>query len=445
MRLEYYGVAKENLKSGLTLSIPTTTRARHIKNIESGKASDMLDWIKLPDMTEKEHIALDEVHKRTKKMDDFVVLGIGGSALGVRFLKDAFVDSIHLEPKTRVTVCDNIDGDKFITMLDKLNLKKTIFNVITKSGSTSETLTQMLLVIDRYKHKKLDYRPHLIVTTTEGNALWNWALNEGIPVLSIPKGVGGRFSVLSNVGLLPAKVMGIDVRELLRGAKKAREISFRQDNTNIAYICAHINYQYLNKGYTDLVTMPYSDRLALLPDFFAQLWAESLGKKFNRKGEKVYTGQTPIKTLGCTDQHSQLQLYSEGTKDKLVMFLRVDATSHDEKVETALPFTTHLTGTTLKTLLDFEYNATAYSLTSLDRPNYTIALDNVTEESIGELIFTLEMMTAYMGEMMDIDAYDQPGVELSKVYTKAMLGVKIEQEKAKEIKDYMKNKKKFVI
>ena len=445
MRVEYYGISKDNLKSGISLNIPQTTMQRHIKNISTGSASNMLEWIALPDMGEKEHIALEEVAKKARKMNDFVVLGIGGSALGIRFLKDTFVDSVSKESDTKVTVCDNIDSDKFLRIIDKLNLKKTMFNVITKSGSTSETLAQMLIVINRYKSKKIDYRQHFIVTTTEGNALWNWALNEGIPVLSIPKGVGGRYSVLSSVGLLPARVMGLDIRALLRGAKKARDYSFRNDGTNLAYICAYVNYQFYKKGLSNFVTMPYSDRLALLPEFFAQLWAESLGKRVNRKGEVVFAGQTPIKTIGVTDQHSQLQLYSEGPKDKLIMFLTVDKAEKDEKVEVDLPFTSHLTGTTLKTLLDYEYNATAYSLTSLDRPNYTIALDEISEESVGELVFMLEMMTAYMGEMLDIDAFDQPGVELSKIYTKAMLGVKIEQNKAKEIKEYMKNKKKFII
>lgn len=445
MKLEYYGVAKENLKSGINLSVASSTRAKHIREVSTGKASDMLDWIKLPDMTEKEQIALEDVANKCRKMTDFVVLGIGGSALGIRFLKDTFVDSINADAKTKVTVCDNIDADKFITMLDKLNLKKTMFNVITKSGSTSETLSQLLLVLDRYKQKKIDYKSHIIITTTEGTPLWNWGTTEGLPLLSIPRGVGGRFSVLSSVGLLPAKVMGIDVRELLKGARYAREVSFKNDDTNIAYLCAHINYSYLKKGMTSLVTMPYSDRLALLPEFFAQLWAESLGKKFNRQKQVVYAGQTPIKTIGVTDQHSQLQMYSEGPKDKVIMFLRVENGLKDEKIEATLPFTSHLTGTTLRTLMDYEYNSTAYSLTSLDRPNYTLALDTISEFTVGELLFTLEMMTAYMGEMMDIDAYDQPGVELSKLYTKAMLGVKVEQEKAKEIKAYMKDKKKFII
>ena len=445
MRLEYYGVSKENLKSGIPLSIGTTTMKRHVNNIATGKASNMLDWVNLPDIGEKEHIVLEEMAKKARKMSDFVVLGIGGSALGIRLLEDTFATSINAKPSTKVTVCDNIDGDKFLSLLDTLNLKKTMFNVITKSGSTSETLAQMIIVIDRMKHKKIDYRNHLIITTTEGNDLWNWALNEGISVLAIPRGVGGRFSVFSSVGLLPARVMGVDIRGLLRGAKIARDYCLRADGGNLAYLCAYINYTYLKKGYTSLVTMPYSDRLSLLPDFFAQLWAESLGKKYNRKGEKVYAGQTPIKTLGVTDQHSQLQLYSEGPKDKLFMFIRVEKSDRDVKMDTNLPFASHLTGCTLKTLLDDEYNATAYSLTSLDRPNYTLALEDINESTIGELIFMLEMMTAYMGEMMDINAYDQPGVELSKLYTKAMLGVKVEQEKAKEIKTYMKDKKKFVI
>lgn len=445
MKLEYYGISKENLKSGIPLSIGTTTMKRHVDNIASGKVSNMLEWIKLPDIGEKEHILLEDVAKKARRMRDFVVLGIGGSALGIRMLEDVFVRSMNVNPSTKVTVCDNIDGDKFLSLLDSISLKKTMFNVITKSGSTSETLAQMIIVIDKMKHKKIDYRQHLIVTTTEGNDLWNWALNEGIPVLAIPKGVGGRFSIFSSVGLLSARVMGLDIRELLRGAKVAREYCLRADGNNLAYLCAYINYSYLKKGYTNLVTMPYSDRLSLLPDFFAQLWAESLGKKYNRKGEVVHVGQTPIKTLGVTDQHSQLQLYSEGPKDKLFMFFRVEKGTHDVEMKTNLPFASHLVGCSLKTLLDDEYNATAYSLTSLDRPNYTIALDEISESSIGELVFMLEMATAYMGEMMDINAYDQPGVELSKLYTKAMLGVKVGQDKGKEIKAYMKEKKKFVI
>lgn len=445
MKLEYYGVSKENLKSGLNMSITDSTRARYIKNIETKKVSDMLDWLDLPDMSEEEITRIESVASLSKKMTDFVVLGIGGSALGVRFLKDAIVDSIHKDVPTNVHVCDNIDPDKFLSLLDTLNLKKTMFNVITKSGSTSETLTQLLLVMDSLKAKKIDISKHIVVTTTKGNSLWQWAETLGIETLDIAKGVGGRFSVLSAVGLLPACVMGLNIREMLNGAKDARTLAFENSDKNIAYTCAYINYNYLKKGYTNLVTMPYSDRLALMPEFFAQLWAESLGKRVNRKGEEVFAGQTPIKTLGVTDQHSQLQLYSEGPKDKLIMFLRVASTTQDRLVESSLPFAPHLQNISLKTLLDYEYTSTAYSLTSIDRPNYTLVLDEVNENTLGNLIFMLEMMTAFMGEMLDINTYDQPGVELSKLYTKAMLGVKSEQSRAKEIKTYMKDNKKFTL
>ena len=189
--------------------------------------------------------------------------------------------------------------------------------------------------------------------------------------------------------------------------------------------------------------MPYSDRLALVPDFFAQLWAESLGKKVNRDGENVFAGQTPIKTLGVTDQHSQLQLYSEGPKDKLLMFITVGKNALDEKITLDLPFAKHLKNTTLKTLIDYECDSTAYSLTTLDRPNYTINLSEINEETIGEFVFFMEMMTAFMGEMLNINAYDQPGVELSKIYTKACLHVKGYEVEGKSIKKYSLDKKNF--
>lgn len=446
MKLEYYGIDKANLKSGIDLNAMLPgTREKIISKIESKQASTMLDWIDLPDMSNVEIVDIENIAGRAKNCSDFVVLGIGGSALGIKMLKDTFVDSINIETKTKVHVCDNIDGDKFVTMLSKLNLRRTMFNVITKSGTTSETLAQMLIVIGKYRELGVDFRKHFIVTTSLGNDLYNFATENNIPVLIIPNGVGGRFSVLSAVGLLPACVMGIDIRKLLHGAKKARANAFKKDESNIAYTCAYINYTYLKKGLTNLVTMPYSDRLSLLPEFFAQLWAESLGKKYNLKGVEVDAGQTPIKTLGVTDQHSQLQLYSEGIRDKLIMFIRVNKHSFDEKVNYELPFTKHLTGTTLNTLMSYEFNATAYSLTTVDRPNYTIVLNSITEETIGELIMMVEMMTAFMGGLLGIDAFNQPGVELSKSYTKAMLGTLGVEEKTENIKKYISDKNNFVI
>ena len=443
MKLEYSGVLKENLKSGINIaSMSAITRNKHIKTLFQKKCSDMLDWLDLPEQNPVDIKVITEYGKYVrKKFDNFVVLGIGGSALGIKMLQNTFVDSINKDIGINMYVCDNIDPDYFVSLINKLNLKKTMFNVITKSGSTSETLAQMSLLIDRYKAKKIDYSKHFCVTTTKDNVLYKYALGEGMQVFDIPQGVGGRFSVLSSVGLVPASVMGIDIPKLLLGASVAKNNAQDVTINNMAYTCAYINYTYLGLGLTNFVVMPYSDRLKLVPDFFAQLWAESLGKKFNRKEEIVYAGQTPIKTLGVTDQHSQLQLYSEGIRDKIIMFITVASSDMDEKITEAVPFAEHLQNVSLKSLLDFEYDSTSYSLTTLDRPNYTIVLDKVDEFNMGKLIFFMEMMTAFMGEFLNINTYDQPGVELSKIYTKACLHVKGYEKQAKDIKNYSISKK----
>ena len=445
MKLEYTGILKENIKNGITLdSIPMASRSKNIKNIFTKKSSNMLDWLDLPDGTPEQINKIKDYGKYVRhKFKNFVVLGIGGSALGIKMLKNIFVDSIHKDIGINLYVCDNIDSDSFVALLNKINLKKTMFNVITKSGSTSETLAQMSIVISRYKSKKLDFANHFCITTTKDNDLYKFAKDNHIQVFDIPEGVGGRFSVLSAVGLIPASVMNLDITSMLRGANIAKINATLENVNNLAYTCAYINYSYLNKGKTNLVVMPYSDRLALVPDFFAQLWAESLGKKTNRKGEIVYTGQTPIKTLGVTDQHSQLQLYSEGIQDKIIMFITVDNCVLDEKIEYELPFAPHLANTTLKTLLDYEYSSTAYALTQVNRPNYTITLDSINEESIGQLIFFMEMMTAFAGEMLNINTYDQPGVELSKIYTKACLKMKGYEKEASDLKNFTLDKKFF--
>lgn len=447
MKLVYAGVAKENLKNGINIAtMSATARARAIKNIFSKKSSNMLGWLDLP---LGGGVDLEKINSLgsyiSKKFTNFVVLGIGGSALGIKMLQNIFVDSLHIDSKPKVEVCDNIDPDSFVTMLDKINLKKTSFNIITKSGTTSETLSQMLMVIARYKRKKIDYTKHLVITTTKGNDLWKWAEANNIDCLDIPTSVGGRFSVLSAVGLLPAKVMGLDISALLNGAKKSGENSCLNDTNNIAYTTAYINYMMLKKGCDELVMMPYSDRLKLVPEFFAQLWAESLGKRLDREGNEIFAGQTPIKSLGVTDQHSQLQLYTEGPFNKVINFITVEKSNYDDTITESVPFASHLTGTTMKTLLDYEYESTAFALTSSNRPNYTISLDCINEESIGELIFYMEMMTAFMGEMLNVDAYDQPGVELSKIYTKACLKVKGYTDKEKEIKNYAKLKKNYTL
>lgn len=447
MKLAYYGVHKDNLNSGLDIEkLSIGHRQKYIDNIFEKKSSDMLDWLDLVDIEKR---SLDEILNYAdfvkENAENFIVLGIGGSALGIKMLKNTFVDSIGKTGGVRVEVLDNIDPDTIIPLLETLNLEKTIFNVITKSGSTSETLSQMSVVLDLLEKNGVDTYSHMVVTTEKDNELYNFTVRSRFKYFEVPKGVGGRFSVLSPVGLLPASVMGIDIVELLKGAKKQLSVCAKNDNKNIAYTCAYINHKYLEMGKTNFVIMPYSERLKLVPDFFAQLWGESLGKRENRKGEEVFVGQTPIKTIGVTDQHSQLQLYSEGIQDKVIMFITVDNVDKDIKTSNNIPFASHLSGVSLKELLDYEYMSTAYSLTMQDRPNYTVSIEKIDEENMGALIIFMEMMTAFMGEMMGVNTYDQPGVELSKKLTKGCLGMTGYENFAKEIKKYSKSSKKYSV
>ena len=259
-----------------------------------------------------------------KKFDYFVVLGIGGSALGPMAMFQALCHLHHNDlPKSKrkapkFYVEDNVDPERMKALLDVIDVKKTMFNVITKSGSTSETMTQYLIINDILK-KALgdDAKNHIIATTSaaKGNLI-KIAKQEGYKTFYIPDGVGGRFSELCPVGLLPAAVLGINIKAVLEGAKKMDKMCAKKDfKKNPALMAAILQYLAINKGNNISVMMPYADGLKLMADWYAQLWGESLGKAIDLNGNKVNAGQTPVKSLGVTDQHSQVQLYTEGPFD----------------------------------------------------------------------------------------------------------------------------------
>lgn len=417
-------------------------RKKIIINVFSKKSSTMLGWLDLVDLSEEDICKIEDFAFETrKKFKNFVVLGIGGSALGTKMIKHAFFDSINKNDKIKSFVCDNIDSDYFLSLLKSLNLKKTIFNVITKSGTTSETLAQLSIVIDFLKKKNISLSKNIFVTTTRDNELYKFAISNHIKVFEIPESVGGRFSVLSNVGLVPASIMGLNIRDLLKGAEKVKENSQLLDLTNIAYTTAYINFKGLQNNLTNLVIMPYSDRLALVSDYFAQLWAESLGKKYDLNGKEVFTGQNPIKAVGVTDQHSQLQLFTEGPNDKLFMFIKVKENLYDFQLNENIRFAPYLKDISLSKLLEYEFLSTQFSLTCLNKLNYGIYLDKINEESIGELIFYLQMTTAFMGELLNVNTYDQNGVETSKKFTKACLNVVGLKKEGKLIKEFINNRR----
>jgi len=380
-----------------------------------------------------------------ERFNNFVVLGIGGSALGPIAVHRA-LDTGH--SGMNFIVEDNVDPERLKRTFDGLDLKKTMFNVVTKSGKTSETMAQMMTVAGMLKKAGLKLTDHMIATTDKQNG--NLALiakKEGLKTFVLPDSVGGRFSELSPVGLLPAAVCGHNIRSMLEGAAHMDEVCSRKDK-NPAAMFALLHVMGMKKGMNLSVMMPYADSLKYISDWYAQLWAESLGKKVDLNGNVVFVGPTPIKTLGVTDQHSQVQLYVEGPFDKIVTFLKVDKFRNDLEIPAAFEYVddiAFLGGKTFGQLLKAEQSATEYALVAANRPNITITLSEVDEFSVGALLYFFEMATAYAGEMMGINTFDQPGVEEGKLATFALMGKSGFEEKKLQMDALPKRKEKWIM
>ena len=367
---------------------------------------------------------------------NLVVLGIGGSALGTVALRTALLhpfwnelDDEAREFYPRLYVLDNVDPATFGAFLDRVDLRRTLFDVISKSGGTAETMSQYLIVRERLQAEMGEgYRRHLLFTTDpEKGVLRALAREEDIATLPVPPNVGGRFSVLSAVGLLPAAMVGIDVGELLAGAKEMVERCDTPElRRNPAGLFAALQYLADTElGAPIHVMMPYSDRLRDVADWFRQLWAESLGKQRTRAGEEVFAGPTPVRALGATDQHSQVQLYVEGPFDKTITFLAERDGGADVQIPAAYAEhaeLAYLGGHTLGELLRTEMLATEAALAQRGRMNMTIEVPRVDARSLGGLMMLLQIATVYAGSFYGVDPMDQPGVELGKQLTYGIMG-----------------------
>ena len=310
------------------------------------------------------------------KYRDVVVLGIGGSALGTiclqQALGDLFGERIGLWP--RLTVLDNIDPVLLHEFEKSADLGQTLFVVITKSGGTPETLAQYLYFKKRIEHLKLNWLEHFVFVTGPQNGLLRKIAGENpkLPVFDVPENVGGRFSVLTSVGLLPAALIGIDIEKLIKGAQRMRVKMFSEDFAeNISFQLAVIQYLLYQKGKNITVMFPYAQKLWKFADWYRQLLAESIGKEVDRAGKKVNVGITPVVSLGATDQHSQNQLYNEGPNDKFYIFLNVQNPTADLAIPDPKDFGSelaYLKGVTFQKLLSTEMVGTIKALMTKDRP-----------------------------------------------------------------------------
>ncbi|MBQ5488379.1 MAG: glucose-6-phosphate isomerase, partial [Clostridia bacterium] len=304
-------------------------------------------------------------------------------------------------------------------------------------------------LLDRFGEEGL--RDHLIATTDkEKGNLVGIARKYNLRTFVVPDGVGGRFSELCPVGLLPAAVAGVDIRTLLDGAGFMDELcSVPEPEKNPALMLAGLEVLAMeDHGANVGVLMPYADSLKYMSDWYAQLWAESLGKKKTVNGEMKRFGQTPVKSLGVTDQHSQVQLYTDGPFDKTITFLGVMNFRTEVTIPHAfddIPNVAFLSGHTLNELITAERIATEHAVTVSGHMNKTVLIPEVNEFTLGQLLMLFEMQTAFAGELLGIDAFDQPGVEEGKNATYALLGKPGYDEKLAELKSSAVKQEKYVI
>jgi Glucose-6-phosphate isomerase len=413
-----------------------------------------LDFSKLLGSIKKQLPELIEyTNTASAKFENFVVLGIGGSALGPLAVHQALNHYYYndLPPekrghRPRLYVMDNIDPVRFSELIEMIDPRKTLFNVVSKSGNTSETMAQFLIIRDTLRRVCGDgcYAEQIVVTTDKekGNLL-PIAITEGYQRFVIPAGIGGRFSELTPVGLLAAAICGIDVNQLTEGALVMDQLirETRGVLSNPAQLRAALALLSWQKGKNISVFMPYADGLKTMADWYAQLWAESLGKRYDRQGQVVQVGQTPVKALGVTDQHSQVQLYVEGPNDKVITFVVVERFGKTQKIpaDIKLPQDIQFLGDkTLNELLWAEQKATEYALTLAGRQHNKIILPALDAYHVGQLLLLLEWETAYMGELLNINAFNQPGVEEGKNGTYALMGRDGYEAKKQEIMEFGK-------
>lgn len=384
------------------------------------------------------------------RFDNVLVLGIGGSALGGIAVSEALLKPYWnlLTPEQRdnyprLFFLDNIDPDQITGLLNTIDLKRTLVNVITKSGSTAETMSQYMIVKD-IMEKELggEYRKNIVATTDKKvGVLRQLADQEGYKTFVVPDDVGGRFSVFSAVGLLPLALVGIDIDEIMNGIKDM-DLALKNTNIseNIAAQNALIHYLMDTKKNKRLsVMMPYSSRLKYVSDWYVQLWAESLGKQVDNKGKEVHVGPTPIKALGATDQHSQIQLYNEGPNDKVISFIRVEEFDNELEIPKIFDYTGigYLGGKTINQLINAEADSTRVALSDYKRPTITISIPKVDAYNVAQLLYMLEVQTAIAGELYNINTFNQPGVEQAKNYTYALMGRAGYEESAKTLNEKM--------
>ncbi|NTV30512.1 glucose-6-phosphate isomerase [candidate division WWE3 bacterium] len=400
------------------------------RRINEQRERNQIAFMQLPYMLPHQIQDIKETVESTKeRCDTLVVVGIGGSLLGAEMLYSVLKKSIYHKKNQHFSrvyfLGDTTDPTPILNLLAHIDLEHTAFNIVSKSGSTMETIAIFEIIRDRYKKAVGTSWPNYFIFTTEttNNYLFQTAVEHEIPVFGMREDLGGRFSVLSPVGLFPAAFAGIDIQELLDGAAKMDAHITEQGSSNDALEYAWLHYMAATEQYRLInVLFTYGYGLEKLGWWWRQLWAESLGKKHTLTGQEVRVGLTPVVSIGPADQHSQLQLYNEGPLDKTITFLGVTSYEHDLEVEhTEDQSLSFIGGKLLSEILAAEREATRMVLTETGQLNISIMIDVIDEVHIGGLIYFFELVTIYLAGFFNINPFDQPGVESSKQRIRQLL------------------------
>ncbi|MFZ4712312.1 MAG: glucose-6-phosphate isomerase [Bacteriovoracaceae bacterium] len=358
---------------------------------------------------------VEQTYLKFKHKKLFVHIGIGGSSLGPEML----VSALKKNHDVRFVFINNIDSDEIHDQLNGLNAKDALFYVVSKSGTTAETMAALSIVMNWGQFKNSEMKDHFVFCTDPHSGdLRQMAKDLSISCLTVPSSIGGRFSALTSVGLFPASFAGISNKDLFTGAERMKKILLEKNELNPMLTTAEMLLELKATGVSQTVLMPYSSKLRNLSFWFVQLWAESLGKKKNKSGQVVNTGLTPIPSYGATDQHSQVQLFMEGPNDKCFFIVKVKHPKNNYQLACDLnyPSLKNLSNVHLNQLMEAELIGTVKALQEAERPFVILEIEHNNEESLGAMILFFESLTALMGYHLNIDPFDQPGVEAGKKY-----------------------------
>lgn len=401
--------------------MPKNLYLQHFKNLEKSDFSSkllenyhnliteitaknlpMIDII----FNENDLIEFEKLAEEIKKYKKVLVLGVGGSSLGGKTLTS-------LNPQNKLQFLESIDPETVKNTLDEIDLKNTFFLVISKSGETIETICQSLILLDKIKNENINFsKQFLFITESENNSIAKIAKKISAKIYPHPQNIGGRFSCFCVVGLLPALICGIDAKKIREGAKKILQDFLENKNSYVLESCAH-QLKLYERGFNSNVVMPYIDTLKNFTDWYRQLWAESLGKN--------QFGSTPINSMGTIDQHSQLQLYLEGPKNKFFTFFTLKNFKNDFDVKDLTDCKTLFGGKRLGQIVEVEQNTTIETLNQKKLPIRIFEIEKLDEETLGGFMMQMFLETILIATYKEINPFDQPAVEIRKNMAKEIL------------------------